>query len=103
MLEPGWTTKAKVINIIDGDTIEVEIKRTFNIRLRGIDICEKNTSKGQAAKRALSDEILDDYVTIFIPTNNPEKLMDINSFERLIGDVYVGDRNIKEFLQDYKK
>jgi len=31
--EPSWTTRARVIRIIDGDTIEVEIRRVFRVRL----------------------------------------------------------------------
>jgi endonuclease YncB( thermonuclease family) len=31
--EPSWTTRARVIRVIDGDTIEVEIRRVFRVRL----------------------------------------------------------------------
>lgn len=31
--EPSWTTRARVIRVIDGDTIEVEIRRVFRVRM----------------------------------------------------------------------
>jgi len=30
---PGWTTKAKCLRAIDGDTIEVEVRRVIRVRL----------------------------------------------------------------------
>jgi endonuclease YncB( thermonuclease family) len=30
---PSWTTKARVLRVIDGDTIEVEIKRVIRVRM----------------------------------------------------------------------
>lgn len=29
----GWTTKARVTKIVDGDTVEIVVERTFRIRL----------------------------------------------------------------------
>lgn len=31
--EPNWTTKAKVLRVIDGDTIEVKIERVIRVRM----------------------------------------------------------------------
>lgn len=31
--QPSWTTRAKVTRVIDGDTIEVEIKRVIRVRM----------------------------------------------------------------------
>jgi len=37
-------------------------------------------------------------IFLFIPTNNPMKLMDFNSFERLVGEVYLDNINLGEML-----
>jgi endonuclease YncB( thermonuclease family) len=31
--EPGWTTAGRIVNVIDGDTVEVEIVRRIRVRL----------------------------------------------------------------------
>ncbi len=31
--EPGWTTQARCLRVIDGDTIEVEIRRVIRVRM----------------------------------------------------------------------
>ncbi len=31
--QPGWTTQAKCLRVIDGDTIEVEVRRVIRVRM----------------------------------------------------------------------
>ena len=31
--DPGWTTRGVITRVIDGDTVEVTIKRTLRVRL----------------------------------------------------------------------
>jgi endonuclease YncB( thermonuclease family) len=31
--EPSWTTRAKVLRVIDGDTVEVEVRRVVRVRM----------------------------------------------------------------------
>ena len=33
--DPGWTTRGIISRVIDGDTVEVTIKRTIRVRLQG--------------------------------------------------------------------
>ena len=98
-LEPGWLTEAEYVRAVDGDTIEVEVRRRFNVRLRDIDVYEKNTEIGKEATEFV-DTILGTIkrILVFIPSNDPIKLMDINSFERLVGDIYVNQKNLKDML-----
>lgn len=108
MIEPsnGLTTEATVTKIIDGDTLELKIERTFNVRLTDgklphFNVAEKNTPVGQAATSFLK-QILPEgtQVKVFIPTNNPEHLMDINSFNRIIGEIWVNGRQLTEILTE---
>lgn len=87
--EPGLTTKAYVTRVVDGDTIEVEIRRRFKVRFKDYNADELNTLTGQEAKEILIKRLAEDsIVTLFIPTYDNEKLMDINSFERIVADVW---------------
>lgn len=93
----GLTTKAKVVKVIDGDTIEVEVSRKFAIRLldpnnhnnKKFGAAEIDTPEGVKAKEALSALVKDDEVIIFIPAKNSLNLMDINSFNRLLAEVWT--------------
>ena len=122
---PGWTTKAQIERVKDGDTVEVSITRTFALRLihRNKDRLifkapELNTPEGIAAREYLL-ELLKEYpatvtknvddlmlknrwreVTVFIPTNKSNKLMDMNSFERLLGELWVDGKMVTELMID---
>lgn len=99
-IEPGLMIPVEYVRTVDGDTIEVEIRRKFKVRLRDIDVEEKNTKKGAEATdfvetaMAFSNDIL-----VFIPTNNPDKLMDITSFERIVGDIYLNGKLLQDILR----
>jgi micrococcal nuclease len=59
-----YTYSAKVLKVVDGDTLNVEVDVGFSmryetkIRLRGIDCPERGTKKGEAAKKFVEDELL---------------------------------------------
>ena len=121
----GLATKAKVERIIDGDSIEVSVTRKFTIRLvyqneenKIFDAPEKNTQEGQEAIEFLmsllteklpivsntghqaGEECYLKEVILFIPSNNPAKLMDITSFERILGEVWVDGQNVGQLMLD---
>ena len=98
-LENGWITNVDYVRTIDGDTIVFSIIRTFNVRLRNIDVDELNTEKGQKAKDFV-ENIMEhaNNIQIFVPSNSPEKLMDFISFERIVADVYINGKNLRETL-----
>lgn len=99
--EPGYTTTAKLVRIIDGDTYEFEFIRRCNIRLLDIDVYEKNTAIGQEASdfahKVLSNA---NEIIIHMPTNDPLKFLDWNSFERVLANVYVDGQNLEQMLRD---
>ena len=100
-IEPGLMLPVLYTRSVDGDTIEVEIRRKFHVRLRDIDVAEKKTEKGEEATEFV-DMVLSfaKDVMVFIPTNSPEKLMDITSFERVVGDIYVNEELLQNLLRE---
>lgn len=98
--EPGLMIPVSYVRAVDGDTVEVEIRRTFNVRLRDIDVFERNTDEGVEATEFV-DTVMNfcDDILVFIPTNNPDKLMDITSFERIVGDIYVNGKLLQDLLK----
>lgn len=98
--EPGLSTKVEYVRAVDGDTIEFEIRRTFKIRLRDIDVYELDTDEGVEALEYVDEKLNSaEEIIVFIPSNDPVKFLDINSFERLVGDVYVDGRNLRGLLR----
>lgn len=98
-LEPGLMIPVDYLRTVDGDTIEVEIRRKFKVRLRDINVMEKDKPKGKEASKFVHTLLrYAKKILVFIPTNDPYKLMDINSFERIVGDVYVNNANLKDVL-----
>ena len=91
-----WTTKASVVRVLDGDTLEVEIRFTVIVRLldcwapetRTLDLKEK--ALGQESKRYLEKMLEDDEeITLFIPlSSNIGKSF---SFGRVLGHVWDDD------------
>ena len=99
-LEPGLTTVVDYIRTVDGDTIEFKLERTFKVRVRDIDAIELREQGGQEAKAFVNNLMnLANEIKIFIPSNDPHKLMDMQSFERLVADVYVDGRNLADILR----
>ena len=115
---PGVCKTAKVVRVEDADTIEVEIRVKFSIRLIGpggksvyLNSPEKDTEAGQRAidrvvELLTSDEWLKGVigssrfkdVIIFIPERDPYELMDANSFSRLNGEVWVDGKRLGDIL-----
>jgi endonuclease YncB( thermonuclease family) len=100
-LEPGLTIPVEYVRAVDGDTIEVEIRRKFKLRLRDINVPEKNTDEGVEATEFVDGALLaGDDILVFIPTNSPDKLMDITSFERIVGDIYINGILLQDLLRE---
>lgn len=100
----GLSTQAIPTHVIDGDTIEVEIR--FTLRIRFLDCWAPETrttdpeekKRGQWAKaylsRALADEIeREEPVTIFVPSPPSGKVGDLWTFGRVLGYVWDDDHN----------
>ena len=98
--EPSWTTKAVVTNVVDGDTVDVEIRRTIRVRL--IDCWAPEThmddrlpkeqqadekKAGLKSKEALKELCLGESVVVQIPTS--ENLMKATTMSRALGNVWL--------------
>lgn len=111
MEEPkeGFTTKAKVIRVIDGDTVEVEIKRTFPVRLidpdnldKHFNMPERGTYRGEMVTKFLRNLLTGYDVNLWIPAGKSSmKLTDINSFNRIIGAIWYRGQSVATQLQQY--
>jgi endonuclease YncB( thermonuclease family) len=98
--EPGWITEVDYVRAVDGDTIEVEIRRRFKVRIQDIDIVESNSERGQEATEYVDDKLSKAReIIVKIPTNSPLNLMDVNSFERIVGEIYVNGRKLSTMLK----
>ncbi len=105
--ENGYTTEATVVRVVDGDTVEVEIRRRFIIRLTDDqrtpywNVEEKTTELGKQAICFLNKILYwGKKVKVFIPTNNPENLMDFNSFSRIVGKIWVDSRRVTDIMDE---
>ena len=106
--KPSWTTPAVVTRVIDGDTLDVEVRRTLRIRLldcwapesRTKDIEEKR--RGMEAKAALLKLLAaDSHVTVRIPTDGQLAMADVLSMGRFLGDVWLSDgRRVADVLRE---
>jgi len=85
----------KVVGVTDGDTITVldGANTQYKIRLAGIDAPERGQVFGTKSKQALSDKVFGKQVRV--------DWTEHDRYQRIIGEVYVGDRWINlELVQE---
>lgn len=89
----GITTTAKVVRVLDGDTLDVAVTTIVRVRIKDCwapesrtkDLAEK--ARGIAARDNLKSLLpVDSTVTIHIPTTG--RLMDSLTLERVVADVW---------------
>lgn len=91
----GWSTPCRVVAVIDGDTIDVEVKRTIRIRLldcwspesRTTDAAEKK--RGLAAKEHLRAMAEGCDATLFVPAGPDGDVKDLTTLGRVLGQVWL--------------
>lgn len=101
--------KVKVLKIVDGDTVDVDIDLGFGIvltdervRIMGIDTPESRTSDkvekifGLASKHRLKELLDKEAILITFDDKNGEDMK--GKFGRILGDFKVGDRTVTEIL-----
>ena len=101
--------KAKVVKIVDGDTVDVDIDLGFGVtlkdervRIMGIDTPESRTSDkvekvfGLAAKERVKQLIEKDTVLKTFAAKDGEDMK--GKFGRILGDFIIGDKMLTEIL-----
>lgn len=102
--ELGWVSEGKVINIVDGDTVDVEVRRVFRIRLidcwapetRTTDLFEKEL--GLKAKERMTKLVFGQTVRFHIPQTVAGVMQDITTLGRFLGSIWLGSVNIAKQL-----
>jgi micrococcal nuclease len=107
--EPAYLYRAKVVNIVDGDTIDVDIDVGFyvwikdqRIRLFGIDSPERKAptlSEWKAAKAYLTD-LIDGKEIILQTVKGKDGADRRGSFGRWLGTVYLNGSDINQQMID---
>lgn len=94
----GVTTKAKIVRVLDGDTVEVEISKRITVRLLDCWAPELNTEEGKASKAYLESIISrGQEVILQIPSSKTGNLSSLFTFGRVIGQLFNSlDENISE-------
>ena len=99
-LVPSWTTPARVVRVIDADTLEVEVVR--KLRIRVLDCWAPETHEtGRPGEKALGLEAkayveklfekLGPEIVVRIPTEGDQSLAHILTLGRFLGDVELSD------------
>jgi len=93
----GLKFPARVLRVLDGDTIEVEVRRTIRLRLldcwapetRTTDLEEK--ARGILAKRLMMELAGDADVSVEVPIDEQGKFGDSMTFGRVLARVTLDD------------
>lgn len=94
MTELGLTVPVRVVRVLDGDTIEVELRRAVTVRLEDCWAKEMREPGGKEAKENLQK--LADTQTAILHVPWKSKTSDIFTFGRVVGRLYVEGKDISE-------
>jgi len=102
MKNPSYAYKAKIINIVDGDTVDAVIDLGFGVmfntrlRLNGIDTMETNDK--DAAKKALGLKAKERVKELL--TNKDVALQSFkeDKYGRYLAEIYVNDIQVNQLL-----
>jgi micrococcal nuclease len=90
--------KAKVIRIVDGDTLHLEVELGFDVtrkdsfRLYGLDAPELNTDAGKAAKVWLAEALTQGVLIITTHKDDREK------YGRYLATLWIDQKNVNEAM-----
>lgn len=92
----GLTARATLSRIIDGDTVDIEIRLPARVRLLDCWAPEKSTPEGTLSSQALS-VILEggDEMVVFIPTDEACSLKDVMTFGRVLGQLWANPEAVE--------
>ena len=97
----GFTTKANVSRVIDGDTVDVTITRKIRVRLKDCWAPETRTrdlkekQRGVASKKYLEKLLRKNKdVVLHIPADKEGDIKDIFSFGRVLGNIFIDEQDV---------
>lgn len=99
MTEPVYRYRARVIRVIDADTLDLDIDLGFrtstrqSIRLRGVNAPELSTDAGRAARLAVVARCGLAHICIV------ETYKDRQTFARWVADVYLDGESLAAWLR----
>lgn len=99
---PSWTTRATVVNVVDGDTLDIEIRRAIRVRMLDCWSPEKKVDArlpkekqaeekqaGLAAKKRLTELAMGKTVVVQVPTDPSGNVSKILTMNRVLGTVWI--------------
>ena len=98
----GLTAACDVYRVIDGDTVEIELRIPMRVRLLDCWAPETRTKDADEKKRGLASRehlagIAEGSVgTVFIPWEHASRMGDVLSFGRALAHVWVNDKSLSE-------
>ncbi len=107
----GAAFKVDLERVIDGDTVEAVVSFKIKVRLIGVNSPEKKKPGWLKFKNRLKEliwgECFDDgevcdwqEAVLFIPNNKPVTLLDVVTFDRILGEIWVDGENINAILEE---
>lgn len=108
----GLCVKGKVVNVVDGDTVDVEITKRIRVRLIGDDGSWFNTpelhskdEKEKAAANFVKDVaktlVENREVVLFVPASERDNISDDFTLSRVLGKVFVEGEDLVDILEPY--
>ena len=100
----GIRARIAVADVVDGDTVDVEIVIPLRVRLLRCSSPESRTTNtaekklGLKAKQELAAIATGQRGTLFVPTDRAESLMDVLTLDRVLGQVWL-DGNQKSLAE----
>ncbi len=102
--QEGICLKAAIDRVIDGDTVEATISFNVKIRLIGVNAPEKKQPGWVKFKDRLAALLCQphkdvDEVVVFVPNNKPVTLLDVVTFDRILGEIWLDGKNLNAILE----
>tara|TARA_B100000029_G_scaffold486438_1_gene540789 strand:- start:877 stop:1320 length:444 start_codon:yes stop_codon:yes gene_type:complete len=116
----GITTDVKLVRVIDGDTVDVEITRKVRVRLLDCYAPETRTTdreekiRGYESKKYLHDMLTEVFyndlasrkkkkITLFIPADEEGEIKDNFTFNRVLGRLFINGEDVSERMVEAGK
>ena len=90
----GLATDAVVVNVVDGDTLDLEVRYRVRVRLIDTWAPESDEPGGELATTDLRRHVLGKPVVLHVPAESARSVADLFTFGRVLGHVWLGDESV---------